>query len=89
MPVALHRRLHHGVPDDLHHRSRWYTKRQEQRPAPASPTPPWLGWPGASLLYMSAAVIGLIGILVTRETYGRAERARVNAIVAEERARVS
>jgi MFS family permease len=45
----------------------------------------WIGWSGASLLYMSAAVIGLIGILVTRETYGRAERSRINALVAEER----
>jgi len=46
----------------------------------------WIGWPGASLLYMTAAVIGLIAILVTRETYGRAERARINALVAEEKA---
>ncbi|WP_445997052.1 MFS transporter [Okibacterium fritillariae] len=49
----------------------------------------WLGWPGASLLYMFAAVVGLIGILITRETYGKAERARMNALVAEERARVT
>ena len=26
----------------------------------------WLGWPGASLLYMSAAIIGFIGILMTK-----------------------
>ncbi|MGG7508292.1 MFS transporter [Plantibacter sp. YIM 135249] len=45
----------------------------------------WIGWPGASLLYMTAAVIGLIGILVTKETYGRAERARINALVAAEK----
>ena len=45
----------------------------------------WIGWSGASLLYMGAAVIGLIGILITRETYGKAERARVNALVAEEK----
>ena len=46
----------------------------------------WMGWPAASLLYMTAASIGLIAILVTRETYGRAERARINALVAEEKA---
>ncbi|WP_442544469.1 MFS transporter [Arthrobacter sp. KN11-1C] len=45
----------------------------------------WIGWPGASLLYMLAAIIGLIGILVTKETYGRAERARVSALVAAEK----
>ncbi|WP_144721932.1 MFS transporter [Agrococcus jejuensis] len=39
------------------------------------------GWPGASILYMLAGVIGLVGILVTRETFGRAERARVQALV--------
>lgn len=49
----------------------------------------WIGWPGASLLYMSAAVVGLIAIIVTRETYGRAERARINALVAEEKARIA
>lgn len=46
----------------------------------------WIGWAGASLLYMTAAVIGLIGILVTKETYGRAERARIGALVDAERA---
>lgn len=45
----------------------------------------WIGWSGASLLYMAAAVIGLFGILVTRETYGKAERSRINALVAEEK----
>ncbi len=45
----------------------------------------WLGWPGASLLYMLGAVVGLIGILVTKETYGRAERARVQHIVDNQR----
>ena len=46
----------------------------------------WIGWAGAALLYMSAAVVGLIAILVTKETYGRAERERINALVAGERA---
>ncbi|AXJ10233.1 MFS transporter [Arthrobacter sp. PM3] len=45
----------------------------------------WIGWPGASLLYMMAAVIGLIGILLTKETYGRAERTRVTALVVAEK----
>ncbi|WP_182047283.1 MFS transporter [Curtobacterium sp. ME26] len=45
----------------------------------------WLGWPGASLLYMAAAVVGLIGILVTKETYGAAERAKIRALVEQER----
>ncbi|KRC43144.1 MFS transporter [Oerskovia sp. Root22] len=43
------------------------------------------GWPGASLLYMTAAIIGLIGILLTRETFGRAERERVNSLVEQAR----
>ncbi|KQU45901.1 MFS transporter [Rhodococcus sp. Leaf278] len=36
------------------------------------------GWVGGSILYMSAAVIGLIGLLSTRETWGKAERKRVD-----------
>jgi MFS family permease len=46
----------------------------------------WIGWTGASLLYMTAADVALIGILVTKETYGRAERERINALAAEEKA---
>lgn len=42
------------------------------------------GWPGAALLYLGAAVIGLIGILATKETWSRHERERVLALVAEE-----
>ncbi|MFJ9082659.1 MFS transporter [Streptomyces sp. NPDC102384] len=42
------------------------------------------GWPGAALLYLGAAIIGLVGILVTKETWGRAERERVHGLVAEE-----
>lgn len=41
------------------------------------------GWPGASMLYLGAALVGLVGILLTKETWGRAERERVNALVAE------
>ncbi|MFJ6569307.1 MFS transporter [Streptomyces sp. NPDC091292] len=43
------------------------------------------GWPGAALLYLGAAVIGLVGILSTKETWGRQERQRIRALVAEER----
>ncbi|MEU1666347.1 MFS transporter [Streptomyces sparsogenes] len=42
------------------------------------------GWPGAALLYLSAALIGLVGILATKETWGRHERERVLRLVAEE-----
>jgi MFS family permease len=45
-----------------------------------------MGWPGAALLYTVAAAIGLTGILLTKETWGRAERERVHALVEEERA---
>ncbi|MEU6860709.1 MFS transporter [Glycomyces sp. NPDC046736] len=41
------------------------------------------GWPGASMLYLGAALVGLVGILLTKETWGRVERERVNALVAE------
>ena len=44
------------------------------------------GWPGAALLYLGAALIGLTGILLTRETWGRSERERVSRLVAEEKA---
>ncbi|GAA1230979.1 MFS family permease [Microbacterium phyllosphaerae] len=51
------------------------------------------GWVGGSLFYMLIGVIGLCGLLVTRETWGKAERDRVNAILepraaTEERDRV-
>lgn len=42
------------------------------------------GWPGAALLYLGAALIGLTGILATKETWGRQERERVLRLVAEE-----
>ncbi|MFE7160222.1 MFS transporter [Streptomyces sp. NPDC057636] len=41
------------------------------------------GWPGAALLYLGAAMIGLVGILATKETWGRHERERVLRLVAE------
>ncbi|GAA3609914.1 MFS transporter [Agrococcus terreus] len=45
-----------------------------------------IGWPGASLLLVLAGTIGLVGILVTKETYGPAKRAEVEAQVAEAKA---
>ncbi|MFE2737597.1 MFS transporter [Streptomyces sp. NPDC059349] len=42
------------------------------------------GWPGAALLYLGAALTGLVGILATRETWGHHERERVLRLVAEE-----
>ncbi|MCT6836589.1 MAG: MHS family MFS transporter [Bifidobacteriales bacterium] len=44
------------------------------------------GWPGASMLYMAAALVGLIGILSTKETYGKSERTRVNNLVRQAKA---
>lgn len=49
----------------------------------------WIGWSGASLLYMTASIIGLIGILLTRETYGKAERDRINALVEQEKSELA
>ncbi|MET0844364.1 MAG: MFS transporter, partial [Mycetocola sp.] len=46
-----------------------------------------VGWPGASLVVLLAATIGLIGILTTRETWGKAERQRVAELLEEEDAR--
>lgn len=47
------------------------------------------GWPGASMLYMGAAFVGLLGILSTKETYGKAERERVNALVCRAKAHLA
>lgn len=45
-----------------------------------------IGWPGAALLYVVAAVVGLVGILLTHETWGRRERAEVAELLrAQER----
>lgn len=43
------------------------------------------GWPGAAMLYILAAVIGLAGILTARETWGRAQRAKVASQIEEAR----
>ena len=41
-----------------------------------------LGFGGVALVYMGCGVIGLIGALLTRETWGRAERAETDALIA-------
>ncbi|UCR87966.1 MFS transporter [Mycetocola spongiae] len=45
-----------------------------------------LGWGGVALVYMACGVLGLCGALLTRETWGRAQRAEVDAIIAEHNA---
>ncbi|MFB9957914.1 MFS transporter [Agromyces bracchium] len=42
-----------------------------------------LGWGGVAIVYMACGVLGLIGTLLTRETWGRAQRAEVDAIIAK------
>lgn len=41
----------------------------------------WLGWPGASLLYLVAALVGLTAILLTKETWGPKERDEVASLL--------
>ncbi|PXA72327.1 MFS transporter [Cryobacterium arcticum] len=43
-----------------------------------------LGFGGVALVYMGCGLIGLVGALVTKETWGRKERAAVDAIIAGE-----
>ncbi|GGI43869.1 MFS transporter [Agromyces flavus] len=40
-----------------------------------------LGWGGVALVYMACGVLGLIGTVLTRETWGKRERAEVDAII--------
>lgn len=40
------------------------------------------GWGGASAFYICIALIGLVGVLLTRETWGPKQRAEVDAILA-------
>jgi MFS family permease len=42
------------------------------------------GWAGGASLYVLVGVIGLIGVLNTRETWGAKEMAEVDAIIAGE-----
>jgi hypothetical protein len=42
------------------------------------------GWAGGASLYVLVGVIGLIGVLNTRETWGAKEKAEVDAIIAGE-----
>lgn len=41
-----------------------------------------MGWAGVAWIYVAVGVIGLIGVAVTRETWGRTERAEVDALIA-------
>ncbi|MGW4928242.1 MFS transporter [Agromyces sp. NPDC004153] len=41
-----------------------------------------LGWGGVAIVYMACGVLGLIGTLVTRETWGKRQRAEVDEIIA-------
>ncbi|WBU38087.1 MFS transporter [Homoserinibacter sp. YIM 151385] len=43
-----------------------------------------LGWGGVALVYMGVGVIGLVATLLTRETWGRAQRAEVDAVIARQ-----
>lgn len=43
-----------------------------------------LGWGGVALVYMGVGVIGLVAVLLTRETWGKKERAEVDAIIARQ-----
>ncbi len=45
-----------------------------------------MGWGGVAWIYVAVGVIGLIGVLVTRETWGAKERAEVERVIAEDRA---
>lgn len=42
-----------------------------------------MGWHGVALVYLTCGLIGFVGTVLTRETWGRAERAAVDAVIAE------
>lgn len=44
-----------------------------------------LGWGGVAWVYLGCGALGLIGALLTKETWGRAERARVDEFIASQR----
>lgn len=41
-----------------------------------------MGWGGVAWIYVAVGVIGLIGVVLTRETWGAAERAEVERVIA-------
>lgn len=43
-----------------------------------------LGWGGVAWVYLACGVLGLIGTLVTRETWGAKEKAEVDAIISKQ-----
>jgi MFS family permease len=43
-----------------------------------------LGWGGVAWVYLACGVLGLIGTLLTRETWGAKQRAEVDAVIAQQ-----
>ncbi|WP_308799241.1 MFS transporter [Agromyces silvae] len=43
-----------------------------------------LGWGGVAWVYLACGVLGLVGTLVTRETWGKKEKAAVDAVIAKQ-----
>jgi MFS family permease len=43
-----------------------------------------MGWHGVALVYLGCGVLGFIGALLTRETWGAIQRAEVDAIIADD-----
>ncbi|MDR5698866.1 MFS transporter [Agromyces aerolatus] len=43
-----------------------------------------LGWGGVAWVYLACGVLGLVGTLLTRETWGKKEQAAVDAVIAEQ-----
>jgi MFS family permease len=41
-----------------------------------------MGWGGVAWIYVAVGVIGLVGVLLTRETWGAQERAEVERVIA-------
>ncbi len=41
-----------------------------------------LGWGGVAWIYVAVGVIGLVGVVLTRETWGKRERAEVERVIA-------
>lgn len=41
-----------------------------------------MGWAGISLVYLACALLGLVGAIVTKETWGARDKAAVDAIIA-------
>jgi hypothetical protein len=42
-----------------------------------------LGWGGVAWVYLACGALGLVGTLLTRETWGAKEKAAVDAVIAK------